>query len=114
MQGKRGGIPRKREQRDLATKHTKPKTGKEPNMAKKPNWKYCTDARANSPKYEPPMSYREAAAALGISVATLKYHVAKGRIRRAMIPGSSKAVGVIAADVRAILSPAATTNGGES
>lgn len=81
-------------------------------MASKAIGEYCTNARANTANYEPPMSYREAAAALGIGVATLKYHVAKGRIRKAMIPGARKAVGVIAADVRAILSPAATTEGG--
>lgn len=60
-------------------------------------------ARAAYPTYEPPMSYKVAASLLGIVVATLKYHIRKGRIRRVMIPGSKYSLGVVAADVRAIL-----------
>jgi len=61
--------------------------------------------RTAYPDYEQPMAYKVAANLLGISVDTLKYHIRKGRIRKAMIPGAKYAIGVIAADVRAIVNP---------
>lgn len=68
-------------------------------------------AGVSSSAYEQPMSYTEAASALRISVPTLKYHIRKGRIRKVMIPGAKYAIGVIAADVRAILSPGTKSEG---
>lgn len=53
------------------------------------------------------MSCGDAAALLNITKSTLQYHIRHGRIRRATIPGAKKSLGVIAADVRAILSPVA-------
>lgn len=68
-------------------------------------------ARMVYPDIEPPMPYAVAASLLGIGVPALKYHIRKGRIRRAMIPGSKYGRGVIAADVRNILN-ATTAEGG--
>ncbi len=56
------------------------------------------------------MTFSEAAAALRISIPTLRYHILQGRIRRVTIPGAKRSLGVYAADIRAILTP--TANGG--
>ena len=54
------------------------------------------------------LSCRDAAAALNITKSTLQYHIRHGRIRRVTIPGAKKALGVFAADIRAIISPELT------
>ena len=51
------------------------------------------------------MTLDEAAAILHKSKSTLQYHIRRGRIHRAVIPGASKACGVVAADILAIVNP---------
>lgn len=72
----------------------------------------ATKAQTNATQTARPavMSCKDAAAALNISKSTLQYHIRHGRIRRAKIPGAKKSLGVLAADIRAILSP--VENGG--
>lgn len=70
--------------------------------------KASTTARGKAATVRPAvMSCGDAAALLNITKSTLQYHIRHGRIRRATIPGAKKSLGVIAADVRAILSPVA-------
>ena len=52
------------------------------------------------------MTLDEAAEMLHKSKSTLQYHIRRGRIRRAVIPGARKACGVVAADILAIVNPA--------
>lgn len=67
-----------------------------------------TTARSKAATVRPVvMSCGDDAALLNITKSTLQYHIRHGRIRRATIPGAKKSLGVIAADVRAILSPVA-------
>ena len=58
------------------------------------------------------MTQSEAAAALRISISTLRYHIQQRRIRRVQIPGAKRSIGVVADDIRAILSPIPKDNGG--
>lgn len=74
-------------------------------MATKP--KATARKKAAIPVRPAVMSCGDAAALLNITKSTLQYHIRHGRIRRATIPGAKKSLGVIAADVRAILSPVA-------
>lgn len=52
---------------------------------------------------EPPMSVAEAVKLTGLTAQGLNYHARKGRIRRAYVPGSSRSLGYVAADIRAIV-----------
>lgn len=54
-------------------------------------------------KAEPPMSVAEAVKLTGLTAQGLNYHARKGRIRRAYVPGSSRSLGYVAADIRAIV-----------
>jgi hypothetical protein len=67
--------------------------------------KKAQEATATDTADKAVMTCAEAAAALRITKSTLHYHIRHGRIRRAVIPGAKRAVGIVAADVRAILSP---------
>lgn len=52
---------------------------------------------------EPPMSVRDAVKLTGLTPQGLNYHARKGRIRRATVPGSSRAIGYVRADIMAIV-----------
>ena len=52
---------------------------------------------------EPPMTVAEAAKLTGLTPQGLNYHARRGRIRRAYVPGSTRALGYVAADIRAII-----------
>lgn len=52
---------------------------------------------------EPPMSVDEAKKLTGLTAQGLNYHARRGRIRRAYVPGSSRSLGYVAADIRAIV-----------
>lgn len=52
---------------------------------------------------EPPMSVAEAVKLTGLTPQGLSYHARRGRIRRAYVPGSTRALGYVAADIRAIV-----------
>ena len=54
-------------------------------------------------KDEPPMSVEEAVRLTGLTAQGLNYHARRGRIRRAYVPGSTRALGYVAADIRAIV-----------
>lgn len=52
---------------------------------------------------DPPMSVDEAKKLTGLTAQGLNYHARRGRIRRATIPGSTRSLGYVAADIRAIV-----------
>ena len=72
-------------------------------MATKPH--ATARSKARIPVRPAVMSCSDAAALLNITKSTLQYHIRNGRIHRVTIPGAKKALGVSAADIRAILSP---------
>ena len=52
---------------------------------------------------EPVIKQREAARMLGVTTKALAYHVRKGRIRVVKPAGAKRAMGYVAADIRAML-----------
>ena len=52
---------------------------------------------------EPPMSVAEAVKLTGLTPQGLNYHARRGRLRRATVPGSSRAIGYVRADIMAII-----------
>ena len=57
---------------------------------------------------EPPMSVAEAMKLTGLTAQGLNYHARRGRIRRAYVPGSSRSLGYVRADLLAIVEGRAT------
>lgn len=51
---------------------------------------------------EPPMSVAEAVKLTGLTPQGLNYHARRGRLRRAYVPGSTRALGYVRADILAI------------
>ncbi len=54
----------------------------------------------------------EAARALRLSPSTIRYHVRKGRLQSVRIPGSSRSLGIVAADIDAIIAGKSAQVGG--
>ena len=64
--------------------------------------KSATEATATSATRKP-YTVQESIELTGLTAQGLNYHARKGRIRRAYIPGSSRALGYVAEDIDAII-----------